>query len=363
LLALICGRADAKALRIATFNVGLSRRGPGLLVRDLAVGKDPQIAAVVKVIVATHPDVLLLTKIDYDYALVALTLLAKRLAARGQRYSHRFALRPNSGLASGLDLDGDGRLGGPGDAQGYGRFAGQGGMAILSKLPILATRAKDFSGFLWKSLPGALMPTRGGAPFPSARAWARQRLSSVGHWDVPLRLPDGRRLHLLAFAATPPVFDGPEDRNGRRNADEIRFWRLYLNGWSPDGKARAQAPFVLLGDSNLDPADGDGRRAAMRALLADPRLADPRPKSRGAVLAAHAQGGANTRQRGNPALDTVDWPDGGSRRGPGNMRVDYVLPSAGLAVIGAGVYWPAPGAAGEVAKAASRHRLVWVDIK
>ena len=28
---------------------------------------------------------------------------------------------------------------------------------------------------------------------------------------------------------------------------------------------------------------------------------------------------------------------------PGNMRVDYVLPSAGLTVTGAGVFWPAPG--------------------
>ena len=49
--------------------------------------------------------------------------------------------------------------------------------------------------------------------------------------------------------------------------------------------------------------------------------------------------------------------------GPGNLRVDYVLPSATLAVSGAGVFWPAPGdpAAG-VAATASRHRLVWVDI-
>ncbi len=36
-------------------------------------------------------------------------------------------------------------------------------------------------------------------------------------------------LHLLASHPTPPAFDGPEDRNGRRNHDEIRFWNDYLD--------------------------------------------------------------------------------------------------------------------------------------
>ena len=28
---------------------------------------------------------------------------------------------------------------------------------------------------------------------------------------------------------TPPAFDGEEDRNGRRNHDEIRFWVDYVS--------------------------------------------------------------------------------------------------------------------------------------
>ena len=33
-------------------------------------------------------------------------------------------------------------------------------------------------------------------------------------------LPDGRRLHLLTWHATPPAFEGPDRRNSRRNHDE-----------------------------------------------------------------------------------------------------------------------------------------------
>jgi hypothetical protein len=39
------------------------------------------------------------------------------------------------------------------------------------------------------------------------------RLSSKSHWDVPIVI--GRKtVHFLVSHPTPPVFDGPEDRNG-----------------------------------------------------------------------------------------------------------------------------------------------------
>jgi hypothetical protein len=59
-------------------------------------------------------------------------------------------------MATGLDLDGDGRLGGAADAQGFGEFTGQGGMAILSRHPI--GPVTDHSAFLWRDLPGQIMP-------------------------------------------------------------------------------------------------------------------------------------------------------------------------------------------------------------
>jgi len=334
LACLWAGPSLAENLRIATFHAELSRDGPGLLLRDI-LRSDPQVEAAARVIALASPDVLVLLGIDYDHDLAALGAFADRVAAAGAVYPHRFALRPNTGRATGLDMDGDGRLGGPRDAQGYGRFAGEGGMAVLSRLPIDAAGVRDFSGLLWRDLPGTILP--GGM---SAEVLDAQRLSTTGHWEVPVRLAGGETLRLLAWHATPPVFDGPEDRNGRRNHDEAALWLRLLDGALPD--AAPAAPFVLLGDANMDPDRREGRPEAMLLLLAHPGLQDPRPMGAG-------------------GLATADFPEAG---GPGRIRADYVLPSAGLTVRASGVVWPAEGDPMlDVVRAASRHRLVWVDIE
>ena len=333
------GAAGAESLRIAVYHVELERRGPGLLVQDIRRGKDAQVAAVVQVIAAAKPDVLLLLGIDHDLNLVAASALADRLAEAGLPLPHRFGPRPNTGLATWLDLDGDGRRGGPRDAQGFGRFAGAGGMVLLSRLPIRSDQARDFTSMLWSDLPGQIAPPE----TPPV-----QRLSTTGHWEVPLDLPGGGTLRVLAWHATPPVFDGPEDRNGRRNHDEAAFWLRLLDGDLPDPPPAA--PFVLLGGTNLDPADGEGRREAMAALLAHPALQNPAP--RGAFVRT------DPGHAGDPALDTALFaaPLGG-------LRTEVILPSAGLTVTGAGLVWPPEGdPLAETVTAASRHRLVWVDI-
>ncbi len=343
------GASFAETLRIATFNAELSRRGPGLLLGDILKG-DEQVAAVVAVIVEADPDVLLITDFDVDtegHALAAFADLFGTDGTEGKGYPFRFAAPPNTGVETGFDMDGNGRLGEARDSQGYGSFTGQGGMAVLSRLPLGEVR--DFSGFLWADLPGAIAPEVDGHPFPSAAARAVQRLTSVAHWDVPVETPSGP-LHLLALYATTPVFDGPEDLNGRRNHDEIMFWLRLLDGdlpFAPPG-----GPVVVIGDANLDPDDGDGRREAIRALLGDSRLQDPMPTSEGGRKAA------NPEHSGDPGLDTADWTD----PVPGNLRVDYVLPDAGLKVVGAGVLWPVDGPMAATVETASRHRLVWVDI-
>jgi hypothetical protein len=328
---LLAGAAQAETLRLAVYHTELSRKGPGLVLRDIASGTDPQAEAVAAVIAAADADVLLILGLDYDMDLKALGALADRVAAQGVVYAHRFALRPNTGMATGLDLDGNGRLGEARDAQGYGRFAGQGGMAVLSRLPLGA--ARDVSDLLWRDLPGAILPEG-----MAAEVLEAQRLASTGFWEVPVQVPGGP-LWLLAWHATPPVFDGPEDRNGRRNHDETAFWLRRLEGALGPPIA---APFVLMGDANLDPARGEGRAEALRALLAHPRVQDVVPQG--------AEGAA-----------TVDF---GADGGPGTMRVDYVLPSAEVRVTGSGVIWPEPGdPLRAVAEAASRHRLVWVDVE
>lgn len=345
MLSLIADTAAADSLRIATYNVEMNRAGPGLLLRDLQKGEDPAIAAAVQVIIALNADVLLLTGFDYDLNQVALTAFADRLANAGVTYPHQFSTRPNTGLVTGLDLNADGYLGGPGDAQGYGRFSGEGGMAVLSRLPIRTAEVRDFSDFLWKDLPSALL-------FDGMTADAKnlQRLSSTGHWEVPVDLADGTTLRLLAWYATPPVFDGIEDRNGRRNHDEAAFWTALMDGTLP--YSPPQTPFILLGDANLDPKDGDGLSSGISALLQHPSLQDPAAKG----TSLRTEPG----QLGDPSFDTADF---SAKNGPGGLRVDYVFPSADLAVSGAGVFWPdAADPLAQVLTTASRHYPVWVDI-
>jgi hypothetical protein len=337
---LLPAMAGAETLRIATWNSDLGRNGPGLLAEAIAKGEDPQINAAIATLAALDADILLLTSVDYDRGLVALTQLADRLATAGQPYPYQFALRPNTGLQTGLDLDADGRLGEPEDAQGWGLFSGAEGMAILSRLPIDGANARDFSTFLWKDLPDTLLP-----PGMAPEVAATLRLSTTAHWEVPITTASGS-LRLLAFHATPPVFDGEEDLNGRRNHDEATFWRHLLDGALP--MPAPQMPFVLLGDANLDPATGDGLRNGITALLAHPALQDPAPKG--------THGRKEPSQNGDPALDTALYEFGG-------LRVDIILPSADLTVADAGVLWPPdtdPLAA--TLSTASHHRPVWVDI-
>ncbi len=322
-----------------------------MFLRDVLRGEDSQITAAARVIVEIAPDIIALQGIDYDLTGLGLDAFADFVAQAGQSYPYRFSLLPNRGIRTGLDMDGDGRLGGFDDAQGYGEFTGAGGMAILSKYPVLVEEVQDFSTLLWRDLPGALLPQVDGKPFPSAEVQNLQRLSTSGHWVVPIALPNGTVVSIMTFHATPPVFDGPEDRNGRRNHDEVIFWQHYMDGtFGPAPNSR----FVLLGDANLDPADSDGRHDAIRALLSDSRLQDPAPKGTGGRDAANAS------QKGNPMLDTVDWSD----PVPGNLRVDYVLPSSDWKVAAAGVHWPAgEDLAAKDAQTASRHRLVWIDLE
>jgi hypothetical protein len=201
--------------------------------------------------------------------------------------------------------------------------------------------------------------------------WNQLRLSSKSHWDIPIQV-GSQVVHLIAAHPTPPVFDGPEDRNGCRNHDEIRLIIDYISedrsgdylvdDQGKPGPIATDSRFIILGDLNADPVDGDGRSEAIRKLLEHPRVAKyPTPQSQGAVEATEVSQGANLKHQGNPAHDTGDFND----KNPGNLRIDFVLPSANLKVLASGVYWPAKSQSPEsnALAGASDHRLVWVDIE
>jgi len=363
-------QAVAETVRVATFNASLTRTGPGLLLRAIEKGKDAQISNVVGIIQHIRPDILLINEFDYDVEMRAARAFQEMLRTQGAAidYPYWFTTEPNTGRLSGFDLNNDGKTAGPDDAFGYGTFPGQYGMLLLSRYPIRTDETRSFANLLWRDLPGATLPTHAdGTPFPSPDAQAVMRLSSKSHWDVPIETPNGP-LHILASHPTPPVFDGPENRNGLRNADEIKFWSLYLDGQAIQDDTGQTAPIqprpsVVLGDLNSDPRDGDSSHDAISKLIAHPALQDPAPTSAGGTNAA-AQGPANKNHQTDPAQDTADWND---TRGPGNLRVDYVLPSKDLTVIDAGIFWPAPGdplhpLLGSGKALSSDHRLVWVDI-
>ena len=277
---------------------------------------------------------------DWDLEGRALAAFADRLAALG--HPMPFALAPpgNRGLHAG-DLDGDGRTDRAADMHGWATFRGQAAMAVLSRHPV-ALEA-DLSALLWRDLPGAARTGADGSDLLSG-AHEALRLSTTAHWAVRVEAPGGT-VTLLTHHATPPVFDGPEDRNGRRSGDELRLWAAYLDGalaGVASGAPAPAGPVVLAFGANVDPVDGDGPGEVLRAFLDRPDIADPRPLGGGAAEGDPAH-------RGDPALDTVRW------EGVGNLRVDYVLGGPGTAVVAAGNDWPGPDAA-------SRHSLVWAEI-
>jgi endonuclease/exonuclease/phosphatase family metal-dependent hydrolase len=217
-------------------------------------------------------------------------------------------------------------------------------------------------------MPGAtnpVDPTSNEAFYPDT-IWKQLRLSSKSHWDVPVRTPGGV-VHFLVSHPTPPVFDGPENRNGRRNADEIRLWREYLTShesrWLCDDQKRcgglaADARFVIAGDLNNDPADGDGQHEAIIELLEHPRVMRmATPRSEGGEETALAYAAKGLKRQGAPAHVTGDF---GRRNGA--LRLDYVLPSTGFSLEGSGVFWPKKDHPDAAIADGSDHHLVWVDL-
>jgi len=188
------------------------------------------------------------------------------------------------------------------------------------------------------------------------------RLSSKSHWDIPIKIND-KTVHILASHPTPPVFDGPENRNGKRNHDEIRFWYDYINADQgayiyddnkQKGALKANQRFIIMGDQNASRVEGDAiitkTSQGIIALLNSNKIQDPLPTSLG--------GEKHLTDNSHSINHTAYW----------GMRADYVLPSTfGFTIKKSGVFWPQPNEEThrliKNRQASSDHRLVWVDVE
>lgn len=371
-------------LRVATFNVSMDASNylpndelgsaGATALEEALKSNNEQIQQVAEIIQRTRPDVLVLNEFDYIDAAKGIDVFRSdylEVAQQGAdpiKYPYVYIGPVNTGVPSGHDLDNSGPDGLPAnDAWGFGFYPGQYGMVVLSRYPIEHGQVRTFQNFKWKDMPNAMQPRdpETNEPWYSDASWQAFPLSSKSHWDIPITVGKNtvgeKTLHILVSHPTPPVFDGPEDRNGKRNHDEVRFWADYIVREQADyiyddnGNKGGLAPhtrFVIAGDLNAsDDADSANVTGTIEQLLDHPLLqTDLIPQSMGAV--------EHTPAALNSAFHTASW----------RKRADYVLPSVyGLEVLGAEVFWPTqddPLARLVSSRSASSdHRLVWVDIR
>lgn len=378
-----------EAVRVMTYNIEDIRTS------DLKRTDHPRLQRAAGRIQALAPDVVLVNEMAYDQPGAPGYEEGEPEGRNARRFVENYLSRPqadslagqpyqpvmlpvNTGLASGYDLNNDGRVvreipsvppspadgsvapqtddgrAYGNDAWGFGTFPGQYGMALFvqSDLEILRDSIRTFRLFPWAEMPGPAEPVDSttGDPWYSPEEWEAFRLSSKSHWDVPVRLPDGTVIHVLASHPTPPAFDGPAQRNGRRNHDEIRLWVDYLRDapYVEDDSGRAGglhegAPFVVVGDLNADPDDESVFHDAVRALVTQDRV--------------HPNATPTASSAGQAAFPNLD-PDATARWG---KRVDYVLPSANLTVDTSGVWRPV--SPDTTALSVSDHFPVWMDLR
>ncbi|OMQ13225.1 endonuclease/exonuclease/phosphatase family protein [[Flexibacter] sp. ATCC 35103] len=364
-------------LTFATYNVSMesenySPRGTKgnseqILIHELNSGNNAQIKNIAQIIQTVRPDVILLNEFDYIKnpklgvkAFVKNYLKVAQGGAKAIDYPYYYYSTVNTGQPSPYDLNNDGKLENFGsDAWGFGMYPGQYAMVLLSKYPIDVKAVRTFQNFKWKDMPEPLLTKKAdGSDWYSKEAWAQFPLSSKSHWDVPVQVGE-KTVHILASHPTPPSFDGDEDRNGKRNHDEIRFWKDYISDNSASyiyddkgvkGGLAANSQFVIMGDQNASPVEGNAIKEGIQSLLTSPKVnSDFTPASKG--------GAEYTPENPFGINHTAFW----------RMRADYVLPSKlGFKFINSGVFWPAKGEPMselvEKRESSSDHRLVWVKV-
>lgn len=355
---------DEGDLRVATLHAGITADPDAddpvdQLISSLSTGNHIPARAVAQTAQINDPDVLVLTGVSYDEDGAVAELLRTRYLASGQHgetsldYPYVYAASTNSGRDSGADLDGDGVIGGPGDAVGYGEFPGQYGNLIFSKHPIVEDEVRSFQNFLWSDLPDNSMPEDEHSELEESVL----RLPETNLLDVPVEV-DGETVHVVT---TSTAVQQTDDVAVARSNDLRRVIGDYVSGnaWylyddeGETGPLDAGTPFVVAGSPVITGESPED----LSPLLEAPGVQDPEPEAITEV---------SLEERPGPLEDTDETATHFVEQG-GDLRTSYVLPSTGLDVSGSGVFWPGSGELGyEVVDPTSSYalldRLVWVDL-
>ncbi len=363
-----------------------------------------QIRNVAEIVQRVRPDIFVLNEFDYNNSVekgnIALKnfvnnylAVAQKNKLKGIPFATGQVISTNTGLASGFDLNNDGKKDSANDAFGYGKFNGHYAFAILSQYPLSKEKIRTFQKFKQKDLKDTSNPIIDDCNNPRAKipqgkvcgdkwysddAWNIFRLSSKNHADIPVQVGK-KTIHMLLSHPTPPVFNNAARHNLKRNRDELNFWKEYLNNENylidDQGKKGGLAPseaFVIAGDLNADPIVGDGDKNAIINLYSHKRVnqrvanGDLIPQSEGGKAFLASSDAKRNQNRPNPEQITHH----------SGLRLDYVLPSENLNALASGVFWPQTEKEGSYLvkatidgkvdtgkKVSSDHRLVWVDIK
>ncbi|WP_022873420.1 endonuclease/exonuclease/phosphatase family protein [Nesterenkonia alba] len=320
-------------------------------------GNHEQARTVAQTVQINQPDVLVLTGVSYDDDGEVAEALRSYLA-RGQYgqtgidYPHVFTAGTNSGVDSGADLDGDGSVGGPGDAIGHGDYPGEHGMIVFSKYPIIEDEVRTFQHFLWRDMPDSSMPEDRYSELEESIF----RLAQTTVWDVPVEVEGDSHLHVVATSAAAP--EDPTEVDIARAEDTMRLMTDYVSGdawyiYDDEGETGG-LPYgsdaVVVGTPLIPGVDSS-------TLTTHHGVQDPQPEALTEVP-------LETRPGGEDATDetATRYIEAGE-----DQRASFVLPTTGLEVTDSAVFWPGEGEYGyRVVNPESEYalsdRLVWADL-
>ena len=365
------GSALPPKVRIAQFNLR------EMSTAKLLDGADEQAGAAAEVIARFAPDIISINELQFD--IEGIPSLgspgapsstqpgtfdggagnAKRLADRVAAVNAAAAF-PHTAITlgnSGFTWAGP-TLGNPSFVlRGWGDWPGRFNSAILTKFPIAYDKIRVINEFAWDALPGnsiEKMKTAIGTGVPAGFP-----LFEKGIVVVPVEVAPGALLYMVMHHPVAPAF---EAINPYRHFDELQGLKLFLDGKLPGVEPLpAGAKFVLIGDLNADPEDGDSLDGGIEPILSHPALNVFFPSGAG-TKGKNGQYNTYLSGCGKDDGSTVDDPTTKFQ-----MQLDYVLPSKtfGAAKVGE-VFFPdfqAQKADFQLACKASDHRLVYVDVE